>query len=202
MSDKQQLISSLTKEQEAMIPEYYERYLTIGMSTEASDRKKAEAAVQASYDYLADKDKTPRVILEFVWAESPFAGAVLAAQHAKGSLNITNAELQEQASQASYGSFESFWVSTYAYIAEVLPVKKDELIVIVQNIINSCGVYWTFEDLVVMTPKPTTISMVDKKAHSVTGPYLAYPNGDCIYAVDGVCKKSLMEVILESKYKK
>lgn len=198
MSNKK-VIESLTKEQEAQIPVYRERFREIGMSTEATDKSKAEAAIRASYEYFHKLNNSCVANPEIVWAGGPIEGAKLAAQYAKGDENVTPSEIQAQASQASYGSFEAYWVSTYAFIAEQLPVDKDPLVDIAIDIVKNCGVYWTFEDLVVVTPKPISIVMVDGKLHNTEGPAIAYPNGDCLYAFNGEIKSSLMEIALANR---
>lgn len=194
MSDVKK-IDKLTKEQEAQIPVYLERYRKIGLSTEPTDFKAAETAITDSYLY--QKMKAP----EYIIAQDPFEGARLAAQHAKGDVNVTDEEVREQATKASYGSFNAQWVVFYAYIAEVLPVKADNLIEIVQRIIKDAGVYWTFEDLVIVSPKPTEIHMVDGKLHRTDGPALLYGTGRGVYAINGVRKNSLMEVAMQAHYK-
>jgi len=184
------MIKELTEAQKAKIPEYLEEYLAIGLSTEPCDRAKAEAAVKASYKYLKLQEPT------FVWAESPFAGCVIAAQLAKGDEVVTQKEISEQSYMASYGSFEAYWVSFYAFIAEQLPVQKDELIDITKDIVKNCGVYWTFEDIVVMTDKPKAIHMVDKKLHNPNGLALEYRDGTGLFAVNGVVYPSMMEAMI------
>lgn len=186
-------IESLTKEQEALIPIYRERYLQIGLSTTPTNRTKAEDAITRSYKYL--KLAPPR----FIWADSPFAGIKIAAQLANGVENPTKEQISEQAGKASYGSFESYWVSTYAFIAEVLPVKKDELIDIVKDIVMDCGVYWTFEDVVVVTEKPTNISMVDKKLHNTERKALEYKDSTGLWVINGQVYPSLLEARLAEK---
>lgn len=193
-------IDSLTPEQEAKIPEYRERFLAIGLSTAPTDRQKAEDAVRRSYEYLHKTDPSLCVPNpEFIWADSPMEGAKIAAQQTKGDLNVTEQEIRACADNASYGSFEAYWVSTYSFIANELPVEKDELTDIVTDIVKECGAYWTFEDLVVLTPKPTKIELVNEKLHSTTGPAIEYPNGDGVYAYKGERKGSLMEVIMASR---
>lgn len=195
-------ITSITPEQEAKIPGYLEKFLSIGLSTAPQNRAKAEDAIRASYVYFNktnpdDYSTNP----EFVWAPNPIAGSILAAQFAKGDMKVTQDEVREQAQYASYGSFEAYWVSTYSFIAHELPVKKDELIDITEEIIKECGVYWTFYDLVICTPKPTKIHMVDKKLHNPDGLALAYEDGNGLYAIDGVRKSSLMAAMLSSLHK-
>ncbi len=184
------MIEKLTPEQEAKIPEYLETYLAIGKSTEPCDRAKAEAAIKASYEYL----KLP--VPTFIWADSPLQGRVIAAQLAKGSEDVTQEEVSAQASLASYGSFEAYWVGFYAFIAEQLPVTKDNLIDIVKDIVKNCGVYWTFEDVVVMTDKPKAIHMVDGELHNPDGLALEYRDGSGIFAVKGVVYPSMIEAAI------
>lgn len=192
------VIDKLTPAQEALLPVYRERFKAIGLSTEPTDRAKAEEAIRKSYAYLA-KSGQCKPNPEIIWAESPMKGIVLAAQYAKGDVNVTNAEIQAQAPMASYGSFEAYWASTYIFITKELPVEKDELDDIVLDIITHCGVYWTFDDLVILTPKPSLIAMKDNKLHSTDGPALQYANGDGLYALDGVRKSSLIEVVIASR---
>lgn len=199
MSNKQQ-INELTPEQEAKIPEYRERFLKIGLSTEPTDKAKAEEAIRRSYAYLHKTDQKMCVPNpQFVWADSPKLGAKLAAQYAKGSEDVTPEEIKEQADMASYGSFEAYWVSTYSFIANELDVEKDELTDIVTEIVQHCGVYWTFEDVVVVTPKPSKIVMDGEKLSCTTGPALEYANGEGIYAYKGDRKGSLMEVVMAAR---
>ncbi len=186
-------INKLTPEQEAKIPEYVEKYREIGLSTRKTDRVKAEDAISRSYAYL--KLKAP----SFIWAASPFAGAEIAAKLATGKDVVTKEEISAQASKASYGSFEACWVCFYAFITEQLPVEHDGLIHIVKDIIDECGVYWTFEDTVVLTDKPTKISMKDGVLHSEEGKALEYADGTGIVAIKGKRFASLLEANLASK---
>lgn len=193
MSEK---IDKLTPDQEKQIPVYLEKYREIGLSVRPTDFVKAEEAITDSYTY--QKMKVP----EFIRVADPFEGAKLAAQHAKGDMNVTDQEVADQATKASYGSFNAQWVVFYAFIARVLPVKHDNLIDIVDNIIAEAGVYWTFEDLVILSPKPSAIHMVDGKLHNPNGMALEYASGRGVYAINGVRKNSLMEVAMEENYAK
>jgi hypothetical protein len=196
-----------------MLPVYEQRYLEIGLSTERCDRKAAEEAVKASYRYL----KLPEP--QFIWADSPFHGAKLAAALHEGKptkelhdvapwlcegeapiATLTSDELRRQGDTASYGSFDAYWVSFYSFIAEQLPVEKDELIDIINAIVRNCGVYWTFEDVVIMTEKPKAIHMKDKKLHNPNGKALEYHDGTGLYAINGEVKNSLMECVLAAGY--
>lgn len=187
------MINSITPEQEAKIPEYLERYLKIGTSTTPCDRVKAEAAVSACYAYL--KYAQPK----FVWADSPYAGAKLAAQLAFDRQDVTQQEIQDQRPKASFGSFEAYWVSFYAFVAEQLPVTKDNLIDIVKEVVENCGVYWTFEGMVVMTEKPIALHFKDKKLHNPNGLALEYKDGTGVFAIEGKPYPSLLDMTIQSE---
>ena len=191
-------IKSLTAEQEALIPVYRENYRKICLSTDETDKAKAEAAVIASYAYL--KLGTP----EIMWADDPFVGAKLAAQFAKGDTKVTAQEIADQANKASYGSFEAQWVVFYSYISDVVVKdKKDNLIDIVNDIVKHCGVYWTFEDLVILTPKPVEIHLNDEgQLHNETGMALKYATGRGIYALNGTMRDSLADILAEQTFRK
>jgi len=195
-------LKELTQAQKDLLPTYLKRFQEIGLSTTPTDKAKAEAAGRKAYDYLVDQGvkeytKNP----EIIWADSPWAGAKLAAQHAKGDVNVTPEEVRAQAGLASYGSFEAYWVSVYTFINEQLlpPDQKDQLALIALEIVENCGVFWTFENLIIMTPKPSEIHLKDGKFHNPEGMALRYANGDGIYALNGERKKSLMDVVLAAK---
>src|SRR6266481_5796979 len=61
-------IEKLTPEQEARMPEWRDRWISIGLSTEPADRPKFEAA--AARCYLAAGLAPPKRV---IWVESPIA---------------------------------------------------------------------------------------------------------------------------------
>lgn len=194
--DTKKLIENLTPEQEALLPSYVERFTKIGLSTRPTDRGLAEQAMLDGYAYLIknQKIKDPGKPIDIMWADSPITGATRAAQEVHGRMDVTKEEIKEQLNNASFGSFEAYWVSMYAFIAEQLPVEKDELIDIVLRGIEQWGLYWTFEDGVILTPKPKAIHMKDDKLHCETGMALEYHNGEGLFAIDGELKSCLMEI--------
>ena len=184
-------IDSLTPEQQAKIPEYLEKYLQIGLSTTPCNRVNAEKAITASYVY----QKLPPP--EFEWYDSPKAGIRRAAEIAIGSYDLTDEQIREQASKASYGSFEAYWVAFYAFLAGELPIEKDGLIDIVKDIVVDCGVYWTFEKTVIITEKPVAIHIKDQKLHNSEGLALEYKDGTGVFAIEGVRYPSLLEMVIK-----
>ena len=61
-------IEKLTPEQEARFPEFVDRWLKIGLSTEKADHAKAEDAIKRAYEVA--KLQAPS---RFVWASSPLS---------------------------------------------------------------------------------------------------------------------------------
>lgn len=179
------MINKLTKEQEAKIPEYREQFRQIGLSTEPCNRPAAEAAITASYLYLGKKEP------KYLWADSPQAGAELAAKAAAGNPKLSGKKLAEAAKQqlnyASWGNVEAFWVSTYAFIQGELPVTPSPLLPIVAEIVKNVGWYWTFENLVICTERPKSLHFnADKRLHRDLGPAIEYRDGFSVYALNGI----------------
>ena len=84
-------MNELTKKQNDLIPVYREKFRAIGLKCGPTDKNAAEAAIFKSYEYL--KLAKP----EIVWVTNPLKGAILAAQTAKGSKDVTPEEIEEQA---------------------------------------------------------------------------------------------------------
>ena len=188
--DTLQNVEGLTKEQKKMIPIYLEKYRAIGLSTEPCNRANAEKALRACQKYLNLPDP------EIIWVDSPSQGALLAAQTLKGSDDVTEEEIRDQYTKASYGSFEAYWVSFYTFIAEQFPVKKDNLIDIINDIIKDTGVYWTFDKRIIVSEKPVAIHLKDGNLHNEDGLALEYKDGTGIFAINGTRYKSLMDLEL------
>lgn len=213
-------IDKLTPEQEAKKEEYKKRFQAMAVSTEPTDRAKAEAAINEFYDY--QKLARPKI----VWYQSPMKGIVMAAKAAttdklKGvrstsaaeiiknknwtvadidGIQVTKEEIQNQAYKAFFGSFDAHYFCFYSFIARELPgTKSDELIDISERICAELGVHWLFEGFAVLTEKPCHISLKDTVLHNTEGPALEYRDGETGYFVNGEYKQSLMEVVLEAK---
>lgn len=201
---KEVKIDKLTKAQEERIPYYLDKYLKIGLNVTPCDRQAAEQAVLDCYqnlDYAKPK--------QFFWFDNPFDAAEFAARvahpNSTGLNNISNhkptrAEIADQAGKASYGSFESYWVAFYDFIVSELPVPNNPLVDIVKRIVQNCGIFWTFEECVIMSEKPVAIHMLDNKLHNPNGLALQYKDGKGIYAIDGIAYNTLMEMKMVAKF--
>lgn len=209
MSNKTQ---DLTEDQKKKLDEYYQEFVNIGLSTQACNRSEAEKAVLESYAFF--KKPVPR----FIWVDSPFEGARLAAKLAKlpknlvkNHQNITLADIESltvnlddikgQADKATYGSFDSYWIGFYCFLSEVLNLSTDNLANISRRIAENCGVFWTFDHIAIMSEKPSEIHVKDGVLHNETGYALKYRDNKGIYAYAGEIATSLMDLTVNKLLK-
>ncbi len=212
---KKKVIEKLTPEQEAKIPYYQDKYTMIGLNTDPCDRVEAEKAFRSVYEHF----KLP-MFKKVLWVDSPFQGSILAASLAEGKptellrqiapeicgdeplQKLTVEEIKKQAETASYGSFDAFWTAFYTFINEELPVEKDPLVDIANDLVKNTGVYWLFEDYVVASEKPKTIKLKDGKPHCEDGFAIEYRDGSGLFFYNGEIKQNLVELRSELNYKK
>lgn len=177
---------------EKKLKEYCDKYDEIGLSTESCNRTNAEKALKDLYAYF----KKPEPV--FHWASSPAEGIRMAAKLNTGKDVPTQEEIRAQASYASYGSFEAYWLVYYSYILNEIKKETDPLLDILDRIIKDTGVYWCFEDCVVVSEKPTEIHLKGDKLHNPDGLAIKYKDGTGIYCVEGTQYKSMMDAVAAS----
>lgn len=191
---------TLTPEQEAQIPNYIKKFNELSIDCSGTDKAAAEAAILALYKVMNEKDPDFSLTPKFVWVDGISSGAKKAAQIAKNDDNVTVDEIVSQVDNCSFGSIEAYWVAIYDFMAKECNMAQSEPVIkVIVDIVTHCGAFWTFDDVVVMVPKPSSISVENNKIHSVTGPAISWPNGDALYAANGTFTKNLMESILENK---
>lgn len=213
----------LTKAQEAQIPKYLSRFRAIGLDTSPTDKLKAEIAVT---ELFAEINKQPGyenklpVPTQFKWFANPFDAAEFAARIAlpenvryaeTGVLHPklpTREQVKDQASKASYGSFESYWVAFYSFVNECVAKKKNPLVDRVVDVVQNCGVYWGFKNpegtqcVIVMSEKPAEIHVKDDKLHNDDDMAIKYPDGAGFYCIEGTPFRTRLEKDMEKKFGK
>lgn len=210
----------LSKEEEKVLEKVKEEFKKYNLDCTQEPREKAEATINALYEY---DGKMPKDGLVYMWVKNPWQGAYLAAWHhknpnknmtkqeleqsyqdylnkkLKGYKNISQDEAREQIASASYGSFESFWVSVYHGVKNVIKGENNQLINILVDIVKTNGVFWRFDKGVILCNKPLEIHVSkDEKLHNTKGPALVYP-GAKLYFVDGEYKTSLLDIMIKDK---
>jgi hypothetical protein len=203
----------LTPEQQKLSDEYKERYFKIAIDTTPADRQIAESALKKAYIYLNKKKKAQGLDIpdlsenpNIIWVDSPYAGARTVVKMLNPNLTDENSEefkdmLRKQASNASYGSFEAYWISFYDFVSTEIEKDNDEVVPVLRDLAKHTGVYWTFSENIIVSEKPIKISLnSDKKLHDEDDLALKFKDGTGLYMVNGERKASLLETTIDSIY--
>lgn len=223
----------ITKEHEKRIPEFLDRFRKIGLDTSPTDKLKAEIAVTQLFAEINKQpgyeNKLP-VPTKFIHFANPFDAAAFAARlalpenvrFAEAAQNLstlkeyenamhpkmpTREQVKDQASKASYGSFESYWVAFYSFINNVVAKQKNPLVDRVEDVVKECGIYWGFKNpegtqcVIVMSEKPVEIHIKDEKLHNADGMAIRYSDGAGFYCIEGTPYRTLLEMKMNDYFK-
>lgn len=203
------MIEKLTKEQEAKLPEYVTKWLSIGLSTDQLDVSAAREAVNLAYE-CADLKKPKH----YIFCESPSQLVILVnlmtilpntIEHFANNPNVTKKSLKAFKETLSkkdvikyekdfnsyignicYGSQDASWLSFYDFFLNETAVEGIDKIRGLIDTAKACGWWAPFEDLVIVSSKPVQISFKDKVLHNETGPAIQYADGMAVYALNGI----------------
>lgn len=177
------MIDSLTKEQREKIEPWKEEWFKIGSSVELADRPRAENAIGQLYALIGKK--MPRI----VWVPSPYAAKEILIENGK----------KDNVHDFIVGQENSYWVNFYIFCSKILGIayKKEDSVQLQlwEDISRSCGWWWPFEKVVLISERPELISWNEKKVlHSTKGPSVRFRDGWEIYSLNGirVTKKIVM----------
>ncbi len=196
------MITKLTPEQEAKIPEYEAEFRRRGTCTRPTDRVAAEKTFSQLFTYL----KKPQPIV--LWAEDPIQGCILAAKAKKAAspadmadpskIKVKRQDCIEELSSMSQPQAENYWISFYAFLAYELPTKHDNLIDIAVDLGKEISAYWIFEEgFVVAVPKPVEMHFTPEGVlENKKGPALRYASGYSVYKIGDRRFKSLLEATI------
>ena len=168
MSNK--MITSLTAEQEARLPEFRDKWFAIGMKTGKVNKTKAKAAVRKLYKCANLKPPA-----EIVFVRSP-KEAVQQYQNDSGRKDVPT---------FCFGNQE-VWLSFYNYFMEVCDVDLPQLEGLLACA-QECGWLLTFEGIAYVSDRPKEIHVdAEGRLHNETGPAVRYSDGYEVYAWHGV----------------
>lgn len=198
-------IDKLTPEQEALIPIYRDKWIKIGLSTEPTNRKRAESVIPAYY--AAGKLKAPKYI---VWAKSPmettylysvftsssFFPSISEAQFEKAIADDTVVELCKQIApnqkltfNSNYigGNLWAGWQAFYDFFKSAVGVEGLDIIQPTLDLSQDVGWIMPWEELVILTEKPTSLYRNNRgQLHSEDGKAIEWSDGFGIYVLNGV----------------
>ena len=188
-------IEKLTPEQEARFPEFVRKWIDIGLSTQPADRERAERAIAGLYGLA--KLRQPRVI----WLPCPISAALSAVCYSAlikkrlvseenkpvGSAvggavysavySAVDSAVGSAVYSAGYSYFGgSLWNAGYSawadYFNEACGVAIDRNFL---EMTESCGFYWTLDDVVFASERPSEIHLDDAgRLHSENGMAIRY----------------------------
>ena len=181
-------IESLTKEQEARIPEFVNKWTKIGLCTEPADRPRAEDAVAACYE-RADLKK-PKIF----WADSPYDALFQKAVMALGIVKpntMTDEVLEEMRNSVNdciYGQHDAHWLAFYEFFRVVCGLDEEtEPLVGLMELAKSAGWAVPYEDVCFISERPCEIHMDEEgRLHNDKDAAIKYPDGWGVYAWHGV----------------
>lgn len=160
------MITELTKEQEALIPQYLDKWVTNAhKSTQVLDPVKSREAIEWIYSSLVQKECP-----EIVYVTGPTEA-----------MKYLGIDLQELNSSVWFCNWWVGWVGFYDYVLNVLfPERKEEF-----KQFDELTKHWTnlhaiipYTDVCVVVQYPVSLTFdSEKRLHNPNGPAISYQDG-------------------------
>lgn len=164
------MINELTPEQIAQMPNWVEKWISIGLSTErTTDEQFRECfnAAKAIYDQI--EAESPQ---DYIVVNSPME-----------IYKITND--RDFASKSYCGSFEAGWLSYYSFFKEVVKINVDPILDHFITISKYASYCYIHNKTVIFSHKPVEIHMQNGLLHNESGPSILFADGFCVYSIRG-----------------
>jgi len=157
-------IEKLTAEQEAMLSVYADKYIKIGLNTDAIDFDKAVAAVKETLAFIDfDYSKT-----KFIYAASP-----------------RDYHKNTAFEHVSFGTNDSYRLGYYKFFSDNFNICNE--ITAIEQMIIECG--WVYHNAktntIVICDRPEKISIVDGVLSCENGPAILFRDGFSVYSWRG-----------------
>lgn len=170
------MIDKLSDEQNAKLPEYVDRWMNIGLSTEPVNMEKATEAVKLAYRLAEQKEPT-----QFFHAKGPLdAIKIIQKLDPSKSKNDIIHEMM-------FGNHEASWLSFYQFFRDEVGIEECKRLDGFIELAQYCGWCSLYEDVVVFQDRPEIIKFDDEnRLHSEAGPAIKFRDGFSVYAWHGV----------------
>ena len=169
-------IEKLSVEQVARFPEFVDKWLQIGLSTDALDLENSKKAICLAYKLAGVPEPT-----KFFVADSPTHAIDIIREldPSKNARTIFD--------EMSYGCHDASWLSFYNYFQEVVGLESCDKLQGLMELSKHCGWLSMYEDTVVFQHRPVTIKFDDQNIlHCEDGPAIMYRDGQSsVYAWHG-----------------
>lgn len=194
------MITKITPEQEAKIPEYLNRFLLVGRRTKPVSFEEIKQSVRYLYENILQM-KTPKIIL----VDSPYQlenqlGNQLGNQ-LRNQLGIQlRKQLEKQLWKQQFG-ISNLYYCEYYYLSFIFnEVLESELTPKLNNFVDAIskihGASFT-EDLAMVSQFPINLCLNEEdKLHNENGKALEYEDGTGLYAMNGGVASSPLELEL------
>jgi len=158
----------LTPEQQLRIESLKEKWLKVSLSTEPSDRPRAEKAITELYR-LSGK---PAPVFE--WYDST---------------KLAKLAVGTRPNNALYGQFEAYWLAYYEFVKDDIVTFSAEDSAFLDQFVEvglSTAWYWSLEGLCIMAERPIEIHLdEDNNLHNTDGAAMLFRDGTGVYSIDG-----------------
>jgi hypothetical protein len=171
-----QMIEKLTDEQLKSTKTYYEKWIKIGFNTDRFNLNEATPIIHNIYREIL-KQSPPNQIKIF---DSPF----LLWKYVQEEIGVKISFLYPYFA----GSFDASVFSFYDFMFNI-GVKIDNNLMKKYRIWESTiklGLIYTFDDVCLITQKPSKIVRKNEIIHCDNGPAIEYADGFCVYMLNGV----------------
>lgn len=193
------MIETLTKEQEARIPEFVERWCKIGLSTETLDPARVRTAVDLAYQCAQTGDNkglAPPGHLEFTASPLDLAKKIV---KIKG-LEETPANLDQALNEVHWNSHNVGYLAFYDYCREVLGLTEEtKQMAGLWACSREFGWWAPYENAAVVMARPQAIHLDGLgRLHHESRKAVEYPDGWGLYCWKGVV---VDQVVIETPEK-
>jgi len=170
------MINELNEQQEKMLDEYANYCISRGLACDKIDKQRTEKAITEIYA-LAGLQKP-----KFHYVKSPMAALRYIAKE-KGHAKLKWYECY-------WGQHEYGWISFARYFtkAQIITLEESEEkeLQCWEDLAESCGWWWPFEKVVVISEKPSEIHLdSDNNLHRDGGAAISYSDGWCLWFLHG-----------------
>lgn len=201
MQKEKNMITELTKEQEAKLEIYRDRWIAIGLSCEPCDLEKAIPAVHLAYK-AAGLKPPERIVV----ADCPVTASIKA-EILRQDISISDEELQAKAIKCAenkedplwadaskrlkdqiFGSHDAGWLSYYEYILEVLELDCCKPLKGLIDLAKVCGRWAPYDQVAILQHRHEELHLdEDGRIHNENGPAIKYRGGFVeVYGIHGV----------------
>lgn len=167
-------IEKLSDKDVFLFPSIVNKWVKIGLKTGPADRERAERVIRNAYKVanLAEPKK-------IVWVDSPKEAVTLLKRKHK---------VEDVMSSIVYGQHEAEWLSFYDFFkrCESVNIENIDILNPMMEMAEECGWVWVYDDLVVVSERPTEIHMNNAgRLHHDTSQALRYADGWGLYSWHG-----------------